>query len=263
MTEPLIPLLLLGLAAGVLSSMFGIGGGVIIVPVLILLGYTQQQANGTSLAALILPVGLFAVLNYYRAGKLQIRIAIIMAFGLLVGGYFGAEIAFALPAAQLMQLYGVFLLYASWRFADPPLWIAEARGQVPPAPPTVEEEARPHVAWWILLIVGLGAGILSGMFGIGGGIIIVPALITLLHFDQKEAQGTSLGALLMPVSLGALIEYSNQGALNWNAVLPVAIGLLIGALGGSQIALSLSSKTIKRLYAIFLLIISIRFILGG
>ncbi|MBC7810491.1 MAG: sulfite exporter TauE/SafE family protein [Burkholderiales bacterium] len=252
-------LLIIGLAAGILSGMFGIGGGVIIVPALILLGFTQLQANGTSLAVLILPVGLFAVINYYQAGKLKLYIAFLCAIGLMIGGFFGAKIALGIPATTLKQAYGVFLLYVAYRFADPRSWLAELRGQ--PAAPSPSENDDVKVVWYLILGVGLIAGVLSGMFGIGGGLIIVPALITLLHFDQKLAQGTSLGALLLPVGIGGLIEYANNGQLDINAALPVAIGLLFGAFAGSKIALNLPAKTIKRLYAIFVLILGVWFIL--
>lgn len=84
--EQAIPLLILGLVAGVLSGMFGIGGGVVIVPVLVtLFSYELKPAVATSLGALLLPVGIFAVIEYYRAGKMKISVLAIIALGLIVG----------------------------------------------------------------------------------------------------------------------------------------------------------------------------------
>ncbi|MBZ0289332.1 MAG: sulfite exporter TauE/SafE family protein [Anaerolineae bacterium] len=117
-----------------------------------------------------------------------------------------------------------------------------------------------QVQWYILLVLGLGAGVLSGMFGIGGGVIIVPALVALLHFDQKQAVGTSLAALLLPVSLGAVISYYQSGLLDLVVAVLVALGLVGGAFAGAKIALSLPSVTVKRLYGIFLLFVALRFI---
>jgi hypothetical protein len=256
-----LPLLVLGLVAGVASGMFGIGGGVVIVPVLVtLLGFDLHQANGTSLAALLMPVSIFAVLEYRRAGKLHIPTAAWVAVGLVVGGILGAQLALGLPVDDLKRAYGVFLLYAAWRFAEPRKWLAEARHRQIPAQPA--NAAAMTAPWYWLLLLGLGAGIAAGMFGIGGGLIIVPALVGLLHFDQKAAVGTSLAALLLPVNLGGVLLYYNAGKLDIGVAALVALGLVGGALAGARIALGLPTVTVKRLYGIFLLIIGLRFIFG-
>lgn len=254
-------LLVLGLLAGVLSGMFGIGGGVVIVPVLVtFFGFGLLAATGTSLGALLMPVAILACIAYYRAGKLKLSVAVFVAAGLVVGGWIGAQIAFSLPVTTLRVLYGIFLLFASWRFAEPRKWIAELRGEkLPEALPEPTRNRSPYV----LLALGFGAGIISGMFGVGGGIVIVPALIGLLRFDQKEAVATSLGALLLPVGLPAVITYYNNGAFDIATALVVAIGLLFGAFAGARITLALPSKTVKRLYGLFLLFVGLRFIFGG
>ncbi len=108
----------------------------------------------------------------------------------------------------------------------------------------------------------MGAGVISGLFGVGGGIVIVPVLVGLLHFDQKIAVGTSLGALLPPTTIGAVINDYNHGILNVGAAALVAVGLLFGALVGAKIAIGLPSATVKRLYGVFLLFVGLRFLLG-
>jgi uncharacterized membrane protein YfcA len=262
MPEQWIALLIVGLVAGVASGMFGIGGGVIIVPALtVLLGFELKTAVGTSLAALLMPVSLFAVIAYHRAGKLKFITAAWVAFGLIFGAWVGAQIALSMDTRTLQRLYGLFLLYMAWRFAEPRKWWAEYRN--PGSVAKLPDEALASVAWYILLGVGLGAGVLSGMFGIGGGVVIVPALVTLLRFDQKQAVGTSLAALLLPVSLGAVISYYNENKLEPAVALFVALGLIVGAFVGAKIALGLPSVTVKRLYGIFLLFVGLRFILGA
>lgn len=259
MPEQWLALLLLGAIAGVAAGMFGIGGGVIIVPALTLaLGYGIKEGVGTSLAALLLPVSLFAVIAYYRAGKLNIGYAFWIGFGLIFGAIAGARFALGLDSRVLNLLYGLFLLYMAWRFAEPRKWWAEYQGR---ALPPRTAEALAHARWYWLLILGVGAGILSGMFGIGGGIIIVAALVEFLHFDQKQAVGTSLAALLPPVSFGAVLEYYNEGLLNLAVAACIAAGLVIGSTLGARIALGLSSVTVKRLYGIFLVFAGLRFIL--
>jgi hypothetical protein len=254
-----LAVLLLGFTAGIASGMFGIGGGVIIVPVLIvLLGFDITQATGTSLAALLMPVGFFAVREYYRAGRLSIATAAWIAAGLAVGAIGGANLALTLPKTTLQLVYGIFLLYAAWRFAEPRKWLAEWRGKLPPPPEPSESHAT--AAWYWLLALGLVAGVASGLFGIGGGLVIVPALVGLLHFDQKSAVGTSLSALLLPVSLGGVYSYYAAGKLDLSVAALIALGLVGGALAGARIALRLPTVTVKRLYAIFLVIIAVRFI---
>lgn len=257
---PVIALLLVGLGAGVLSGMFGIGGGVVIVPALtILLGLGLKEATGTSLAALLMPVGIFACMAYWRAGLLKIRTAIPVALGLIFGAVVGANIALGLPTQTLQQLYGLFLLWTGWRFAEPrKLYTAYRAGLLGKSAAPAQAEANENL--WVLLALGLVAGVMSGMFGIGGGAVIVPALVAFLKFDQKVAVGTSLAALLLPVSAGAVIAYYQAGLLDLGVALPVAVGLIFGAFGGAKIAIGLPSATVKRLYGFFLIIISLRFL---
>jgi uncharacterized membrane protein YfcA len=110
----------------------------------------------------------------------------------------------------------------------------------------------------ILLIVGAAAGMLSGLVGIGGGIIIVPSLVYFLSFSQKSAQGTSLGILLLPVGILAVLQYYKAGYVDVKTVWLVAIGFLAGSFFGSKIALSLPQETVKKIFAIFLILIAVK-----
>lgn len=115
------------------------------------------------------------------------------------------------------------------------------------------------VATFVLLIlIGLMAGFLSGLIGIGGGVIIVPALVIFLGFSQKLAQGTSLGILLLPVGILAVIQYYKQGYLNVNYVAIVATTFVIGGFLGSKLALSLSDEKMKKIFAVIMMVIAIK-----
>jgi len=104
----------IGLAAGVLAGMFGVGGGIIIVPALLLFAkFEPQTATGTSLGALLLPVGLLGVTAFYRKGHIDIPASLLIALGLFIGAYFGAEIAMSVPARQLQRGFAVFMLLVS------------------------------------------------------------------------------------------------------------------------------------------------------
>jgi len=110
----------------------------------------------------------------------------------------------------------------------------------------------------ILVLIGIAAGMLSGLIGVGGGIIIVPSLIYFLSFSQKSAQGTSLGLLLLPAGILAVIQYYKQGYVDIKMVGILAIGFLAGGYFGSKIAISLPQETVKKIFAIVLLLIGVR-----
>lgn len=110
----------------------------------------------------------------------------------------------------------------------------------------------------ILLIIGLIAGMLSGMVGVGGGIIIVPALVYFLAFSQKSAQGTSLGILLLPVGILAVTEYYKHGHIDVKVVLMVSAGFLIGGYFGSKLAVVLPEQTLKKVFALMLILTAIK-----
>lgn len=112
-----VGLLLLGLAAGILSGLAGVGGGIIIVPALVLFfGLSQHMAQGTSLAVLVPPIGILAAIEYYRKGDVNLKAAVLIAAGLVLGSVLGAKIALGLPQAMLKKIFGVILLLASMRY---------------------------------------------------------------------------------------------------------------------------------------------------
>ena len=110
----------------------------------------------------------------------------------------------------------------------------------------------------ILIIIGIAAGMLGGMVGVGGGIIIVPALVFFLGFSQKMAQGTSLGILLLPVGILGVIQYYKEGYVDMRVVLLISTGFFLGSLLGSKLALSLSQETVKKIFAILLIIVAVK-----
>lgn len=106
----LFMLLLIGLLAGLLSGLIGIGGGIVMVPLLLLLGFSQHQAQGTSLAVLVVPVTAVAVYNYHKAGHIDWRFAAIIAIFFVIGGYFGSKLAITIDQKMLKKIFGVILL---------------------------------------------------------------------------------------------------------------------------------------------------------
>ena len=109
----------------------------------------------------------------------------------------------------------------------------------------------------IILLLGLCVGVLVGLLGIGGGVVLVPAMVYMLHFDQHLAQGTSLFILLPPIGLGALHEYWKQGQVDLRAGILCALGMLLGGYAGSLAALPMASRILKGLFGCFLMLAAI------
>ncbi len=115
---------------------------------------------------------------------------------------------------------------------------------------------RGGMMYLLLLAIGLVAGVLSGMFGIGGGLVIVPALLFVVKLKEFEAVGTSLAALIPPVGLLGAIEYWRNGHVNLKYAALIALGLFLGAYFGARITLGLSPELVRRIYGIFLLVVA-------
>ena len=110
----------------------------------------------------------------------------------------------------------------------------------------------------IIILVGIAAGMLGGLVGVGGGIIIVPSLVYFIGVNQHTAQGTSLGLIMLPVGILGVLQYYKSGNVDFRIVGILAIGFLIGSFFGSKIALSLPQETIKKVFAILMIIMAIK-----
>ena len=115
----------------------------------------------------------------------------------------------------------------------------------------------------ILVIIGLFAGIISGFVGVGGGVVIVPALVFFLGLTQHQAQGTSLFILVMPVGILAVMNYSKTANINWNYGAIIALTFVIGGYFGSKLSLKLSPSVVKLVFGLIMAFVSIKLILSG
>jgi uncharacterized membrane protein YfcA len=110
---------LIGLAAGMLSGLIGVGGGIIVVPALVyFLGFSQYQAQGTSLGLLLLPVGILAVMNYYNKGQIDIKVVGIMAIAFILGGWFGSKLALSISETLVKRIFAIILFYTAFKMLD-------------------------------------------------------------------------------------------------------------------------------------------------
>ena len=248
-------LILVGVAAGVFAGLFGIGGGIIIVPSLMLFAaFPLVKATGTSLAAILLPVGILGVIAYHKAKIIDLRASAFLAVGLLTSVKVGAWLANTLPVNLMHVFFAVFCLYVSCNFTEAARRLKKWRGiEVMPKP---EPEEDPHPSPWPLIGIGLLAGVMAGMFGIGGGNIIVPLLTMALHYPHKRSIATSLGAILFPFGIPGVLYYHRAGNLDLTAAAWIAGGLFIGTVFGAMITIKLPGRTVKLLYGLFLIFVA-------
>ncbi len=237
----------IGLAAGLLSGLFGVGGGILIVPALVYgLGLDQRLAHGTSLAAII-PIAIGGLLTFQLAGNVDWVIAVWLIAGALVGAVVGTELLPRIPRRPLIIAFSALLAVTVARLAT-----------------TVEvTEAVPlDTAVIITLVVtGLVSGVLAGLLGVGGGIIMVPAMILLLGLDPVIAKGTSLAVIVPTAIIGTLRNRSHA-----NADLPIAatVGVcgVITAAAGAVLAALISTTVSNLLLGVLLVVVLIRQLLS-
>lgn len=112
----LIIILIIGVVTGVVAGMLGIGGAIIMIPALIyFLGFSQQMAQGTSLAVMLPPIGIMATYNYWKAGQVDLKVALILAAMFLIGSFFGSKLALSIPQATLKKIFGILLMLVAAR----------------------------------------------------------------------------------------------------------------------------------------------------
>ena len=115
-TSMLLLLIAIGIVTGAMAGMLGIGGAIIMIPALVFfMGFSQQMAQGTSLAVMLPPIGILAAYNYYKAGQVNIKYALILAACFLIGSYFGSKLALNIPQASLKKIFGFLLLLVAAR----------------------------------------------------------------------------------------------------------------------------------------------------
>jgi len=233
---------LVGFVAGVLSGLFGVGGGAVTTPAInVFLGGTAIQAVATPLPA-IFPTSLVGALTYGRAGEVSFR-----AFGWAVG----PGIAGAIIGAGLTDVVNAHLLLVITSVLIGWTAVEVIRGR------------RPRTAWergktpgWKYGAIGLVAGFVSGLLGLGGGIVMVPAFTAILGMPLKRALGTSLVTIAALVIPGTIV-HAALGHIDWAIVLVLTIGVVPGARIGSKLALGAKERTLRLGVGAFLFAVAV------
>jgi uncharacterized membrane protein YfcA len=237
----------IGLTGGVFGGLVGLGGGVVMVPMLVgLARLRQQEAHGTSLVTVVF-AGMAGAATYAARGAVDLHGAAFLAVTATLTARFGARYAHALPEWKLKRAFGAFLLAVSLLLLAKP-WLAGA--------------AVPLGGWGlaaVLLPVGAATGFLSGMMGVGGGNLMVPAMVLLAGFPQAIAQGTSLLAMVPAGAVGAHTHWQ-LGNVARRLVPGLVAGILVGAFAGGSVALRLPETALRLVFAAVLVWTGIRYL---
>jgi uncharacterized membrane protein YfcA len=245
-TRSLPRILGLGLGAGLLAGLFGVGGGVVLVPGMVLLmRLPQHVAHATSLVA-ILVTAPFAVAGFALDGSVAYAAGVAVAVGAVVGAVAGAGLMHRLSPTRLRQGFAVLLLVVAVRMAFP---IAAEQGAA--------VAADDPLALASFAALGLAAGVLSALMGVGGGVIMVPAFVLLFGLDQHTAEGTSL-LVIIPTALMGAWRHARHDYTDWRLGLLIGAGGAVGGLLGAQAALALDPVVLQRLFAAFLVLTGLR-----
>ncbi|HEX5097730.1 MAG TPA: sulfite exporter TauE/SafE family protein [Acidimicrobiia bacterium] len=224
--------LLVGVATGVLSGMFGIGGAVVSTPAVRALGATPLEAVGSTLPSII-PSSISGTLRYHRDGFVRWRVvAWTASFGVVasVGGALASDV-FPGGGHVLMLLTAALVAFTAFRTAFPPVRIER-------------DLANMHIDWWRLALIGIAAGGLSGLLGIGGGILMVPAFSAWLGLPLKDTIATSLACVGM-LAIPGTITHAFLGHIDWAIAIPLSIGVIPGARIGAHVTINTGDRRLR------------------
>jgi hypothetical protein len=232
--------LLVGAAAGLAGGLFGVGGGIVLIPLLTgALHLSQHQAHGTSLAA-IGATALASLLVYATHGNVAWGTAALVGVTSMLTARYGARLAARTSTRNLKRAFAVFLVLVALRL----LWKAPAAAGSP-------FHGLP-LALGFDLLLGAAVGMLAGFMGVGGGVLAVPAFALVLGMSQQAAQGTSLAVILLTAPAGAY-EHHRHGNVALRLVPWLALGAAAGGPAASWLAQWLPQAVLARAFAVFLL----------
>jgi uncharacterized protein len=271
MAEPWRTLLtlLVGVVTGVLSGMFGVGGAVVSTPAIRVLGVNAIDAVGTTLPS-ILPSAISGTVRYARSGLIRVRAVLLTSSAGIASAVLGSIASHHVPGhGHLLMVATAGLVgFTAWRMvrtAAPPddesepealdalgdLDASAHSGHTPGAAAAVARRTAPDGTWWQFAITGIAAGALSGLLGVGGGVIMVPAFAEWIGLPIKEAVATSLacvGILAVP----STITHAFLGDIDWAYAIPLSIGVIPGARIGASLAIRSSDRSLRLSVAVLL-----------
>lgn len=238
-------LVVTGAVIGTISSMIGVGGGILMVPLLsfFFVG-TTQEAVGTSLAAVIV-TSVFSSIRYHQQKVIDVKLALWLMPNVIMGAWLGAWLTQQISSHGLALAFGALLMYPALMMVTgrEPKEIAKFLGSASAGAP-LHHPAK-------IILIGWVAGVASGFFGVGSGILMVPALAILLGVDMLQAVATSL-LVMGPSALVGSIQHWFLGHLHFEFMLPLAAGIVVGAQVGPGLAMRMPRKRLRQAFGVVL-----------
>ncbi len=232
--------IIIGLVAGIFGGLVGLGGGVIMIPLMVgMRKLSQHKAHGTSLVALVF-TGLAGAVTYFLEGSVDIPAAAFLASAAIFTARAGAQFAHALPEWKLKRYFGGFLVCVSVFLLTKPY-----------LPGLVLSTGEWYKAG-VLLLTGICTGFLSGMMGVGGGTIMVPSMVLLVDMGQHISQGTSLLAMVPAGGVGAY-THAKLGNIEGRLLAGLIPGIIIGTYLGGRLAHVLPDTALRVIFAAVLI----------
>jgi uncharacterized membrane protein YfcA len=233
----------IGVVAGLLSGLFGVGGGVIVVPALMaFIGMDQRRASATSLVA-IAPAAVVGAVTYALQGEVDWLAALVLAVGSVVGAPIGARLLRLVPDRVL-----------PWIFVG---FIAVVLVSLVVTVPTRGGDVRFGVVEAIVLLgIGLLAGILSGLVGVGGGVVVVPGLEVVLGAGDLLAKGTSL-LTIIPTSVSGTVSNLRRRTVDLRVGLTIGVTAAVASPFGAALARAVAPRVGSALFAAFLVVVAV------
>ena len=259
--------LLVGVATGVLSGMFGVGGAMVSTPGIRALGATPLQAVGSTLPSVV-PSSISGTIRYARAGLIRWDVFWWVAPTGIVASVGGALLTTVIPGNghPLMLATAALVGFTAIRLGRPVRTVEvnldpTAAGASASASAGAGAAPAPRTEVWRLLVVGLAAGALSGLLGIGGGLLLVPVFVGTVRLPLKVALGTSL-ACVGVLAIPGTITHALLGHIDWSFAIPLAIGVVPGAQLGAMLAIRASDRALRISVAVVLGTIAVVYFAG-
>jgi uncharacterized protein len=253
-----VVVLLVGVGAGVLSALLGVGGAVVTTPAIRALGATPIQAVGSTVPA-IFPSAISGSLRYAKEGLVEWRTALTLGAAGAVFAFLGAWASDPIGGEILMVATAVLMLWSGivvlrgGRRVD-----GEADAADVSHPSTAPADAVPRHSVAVVLGIGVVSGFIAGLLGVGGGIVMVPMMTGPLRFPMRVATASSLVAVAI-MSVPALITHIVLDHVNWAYAVPLMIGVIPGARIGARITVGSSDRAIRRFFGIFIVVTAVVF----
>jgi uncharacterized protein len=245
--------LVLGVATGMLSAMFGLGGAVVSTPGIRALGATPLEGIGSTLPS-TLPSAITGTLRYQREGFVTWRAVRWTALFGAPAAVAGSLATGAIPGKGHLQMIATAALVGltAYRMSRTPAPKAARVGAAPAQPPLVSETVRStRASWWKYALIGTGAGTLSGLLGVGGGILMVPSFQGWLRMGLKETIATSLACVGL-LAIPGTITHTLKHHIDWTFAVPLCVGVIPGAQIGARFAIQAADRSLRRITGLVL-----------